>query len=127
MKDKNNTSSLTILNKTNNQYIKITKNAEKQIKKLIFKKKNIGIRINIKKSGCAGFKYYLEKIKKTKKKDLIFNYSNFIICIPIENISIINGLKIDYKKEGINKIFKFKHPKIENFCGCGKSFNLKLK
>ncbi|HET9678563.1 MAG TPA: iron-sulfur cluster assembly accessory protein [Buchnera sp. (in: enterobacteria)] len=122
MKNRNNTLSLIHSNKNN---IKITKNAEKQIHKLISKKKSMGVRINIKKSGCAGFKYYLQTISKKKKQDLTFNYSNFIVSIPIENIQMIYGLKIDYVQDGINKIFKFEHPKIENFCGCGKSFNIK--
>ncbi|XRX43194.1 MAG: iron-sulfur cluster assembly accessory protein [Buchnera aphidicola (Tetraneura sorini)] len=124
MKNKNNTLFLINSNENNNN-IKITKNAEQQINKLISKKKSMGVRINIKKSGCAGFKYYLKTIFRKKKQDLTFNYSNFVISIPIENIQMIHGLKIDYVQDGINKIFKFEHPKIENFCGCGKSFNIK--
>ncbi|XRX42525.1 MAG: iron-sulfur cluster assembly accessory protein [Buchnera aphidicola (Eriosoma harunire)] len=106
--------------------ITITKKAYEQIHNLIKNSNNIiGIRINIKKSGCAGFRYFLEKINTTKSSEIIFNYKNFIISIPKQDINIIDGTTIDFIQEGINEIFKFYNTKINTFCGCGESFELK--
>ncbi|CAL4319418.1 Protein SufA [Buchnera aphidicola (Mindarus abietinus)] len=105
--------------------IKITNAAEKQIKFLI--KKNPlgkGIRINLKKTGCAGFKYILEIAKNKKEKEIFFLKNGFNIFIPIKIIPFLINTKIDFVKEGMNQVFKFKNSKIKKFCGCGESFTL---
>ncbi|WP_343152923.1 iron-sulfur cluster assembly accessory protein [Buchnera aphidicola] len=105
--------------------IHITKAAEKQIK-LLIKKDPLGkgIRINLKKTGCAGFKYVLEIAKNKKEKEIFFLKNGFNIFIPIKVIPFLIDTKIDFVKEGMNQIFKFNNDKIKKFCGCGESFTL---
>ncbi|WP_343153833.1 iron-sulfur cluster assembly accessory protein [Buchnera aphidicola (Mindarus keteleerifoliae)] len=109
--------------------IYITKAAEKQIKFLIKKSSSgIGIRINLKKTGCAGFKYTLEIIKdkciKKDEKEIFFLKNGFNIFVPIKIIPFLIDTKIDFIKKGVNWVFKFKSSKIKEFCGCGESFNI---
>ncbi|MCW5197314.1 iron-sulfur cluster assembly accessory protein [Buchnera aphidicola] len=110
--------------------ITITDKAKKQIQYLIKKNKHVqSIQINIKKSGCAGFRYYLSLISDTKKiftkKYYIYNKYNIIIQIPIKYMHIIDGTTIDFiKEDGINMKFKFNNPHVQQFCGCGESFNI---
>lgn len=111
--------------------ISITEDARKQILFLInLDLDNIGIRLNIKKSGCAGFRYTMELVKNTelkKKKDneeMIFFYKSILIYILYKDIPFLEGMKIDFIKNNINKIFKFYNSKIEKFCGCGESFSI---
>jgi len=115
-------------NKHNWQGIEITKNALKQILYLINSNPDtIGIKIGTKKSGCAGFRYTMKLIKKEVKKeknDMIFNHNNVLIHISLEDIPLLNGIKIDFIKNNINKVFKYHNPKIEKFCGCGESFSI---
>ncbi|XBC37771.1 MAG: iron-sulfur cluster assembly accessory protein [Buchnera aphidicola (Meitanaphis elongallis)] len=104
--------------------IKISHKAEQQIYKLIKQEKKIGIRLGIKKSGCAGMKYYMELIENIHHKDISFTSKNILILIHSEHLSILDGIKIDFIKEGINHVFKFNNNKIKNFCGCGESFEI---
>ncbi|CAL4319230.1 Protein SufA [Buchnera aphidicola (Neophyllaphis podocarpi)] len=103
--------------------IQITSKALKQILYLTKKNNNQGIRINIKKSGCAGFRYTMELAKNQKIEEIKITYEKISIFIPIKITNIINGTKIDFIKEGLNKTFKFENPKITQYCGCGESFN----
>ncbi|WP_343183621.1 iron-sulfur cluster assembly accessory protein [Buchnera aphidicola] len=105
--------------------ILITQKAFKKILD-IFKKNNIKkIKINIKKSGCAGFKYIFEKYIKKKKTDIVFFKKNINIIVSKKKIHLIDGIKIDYIKKKFKTIFKFFHKKIQNTCGCGESFKIK--
>ncbi|WP_343190383.1 iron-sulfur cluster assembly accessory protein [Buchnera aphidicola (Mollitrichosiphum nigrofasciatum)] len=107
--------------------IKLTKNAFKQINKLLIKNKNIiGIIINIKKTGCAGYKYDLKfkKIKEIKKKEYLIKSKNIKFFIKKKQKKYIEGLKIDFIKKGLNKTFIFTHESKKNTCGCGESFQI---
>ncbi|QCI18112.1 iron-sulfur cluster assembly accessory protein [Buchnera aphidicola (Aphis nasturtii)] len=111
--------------------IEITKSAIKQILFLIsLQKNNKGIKLSIKKSGCAGFRYQIELINnetQSKAEDnIIFFYENILIHIAKKDIPFLDGIKIDFVKNNINKIFKFYNSKLDKFCGCGESFSIDL-
>ncbi|QCI21438.1 iron-sulfur cluster assembly accessory protein [Buchnera aphidicola (Hyadaphis tataricae)] len=118
-----------IINKNKWKDFSITEDAIKQILFLIKSNPdNKGIKLGIKKSGCAGFRYNMALIthaefqEKYKKKMNTFVYKNIVICISSEEIPFLSGIKIDFVQNNINKIFKFYNPKLKNFCGCGDSF-----
>lgn len=111
------------------QNISITKNAIQQILFLVnSNSNNKGIRIGVKKSGCAGFRYTMKLVKhselqnKKEKKEIVFSYKNILFYIYSEDMLFLEGVKIDFIKNNINKTFKFYNSKIEKFCGCGESF-----
>lgn len=105
--------------------IKLTNNAIKQIIFLFSKYPKVkGIKLGIKKSGCAGFSYTINIIEYPDKNDLKFSYKNINIYIALKCISYIDGTEVDYICDGLNESFKFNHPKFKNFCGCGESFSM---
>ncbi|WP_343192681.1 iron-sulfur cluster assembly accessory protein [Buchnera aphidicola (Taiwanaphis decaspermi)] len=104
--------------------IKITEQAVKKINNLMKNKKNIGIRLSIIKSGCAGFKYLISLNKKKKESDIVFFYKNINIFIIDKYINFLDGTKIDFIDDGINKNFKFTNSRTQYKCGCGESFNI---
>lgn len=104
--------------------IKISYHAEKQIYKLIQKENKKGIKLGVKKSGCAGMKYYMEPIKIIRDTDISFISKKILILIHFQHILMLDGIEIDFVKKGINYIFQFKNEKIKNFCGCGESFDI---
>ncbi|NIH41190.1 MAG: iron-sulfur cluster assembly accessory protein [Buchnera aphidicola (Periphyllus aceris)] len=105
----------------------LTKRSFYKILHIIKKKKIYNFRINIKKSGCAGFKYILEYCHKIKNKDIIFNKKNIKLIVSKKKIKLIDGIKIDFIKNNFQKSFKFSHKKIQNTCGCGESFQINTK
>lgn len=118
-------------NKNTWKSITITENAIKQILFLINSHSdNKGIRLGIKKSGCAGFRYTMKLIKNSElnkekdTKEVMFFYKNILIYISSKEIPFLEGIKIDFVQNNINKVFKSHNSKLEKFCGCGESFAL---
>ncbi|WP_370627593.1 Fe-S cluster assembly scaffold SufA [Sodalis sp. CWE] len=105
--------------------LKMTHSAAHQIKKLIKNEPNVlGLRLNVKKSGCAGFSYKIEKVINIDKNDQIYEYDGAKLYVPIEAMFFVDGTELDYVKEGLNHMFKFNNPKAKHACGCGESFAL---
>ncbi|QCI18683.1 HesB/IscA family protein [Buchnera aphidicola] len=126
MKEKQNKSYL--FNQYKLKGIKITQNAIKQILFLInLNTDNKGIKITVKKSGCAGFRYIMELINSkniSEANNIAFIHKNILIQIDKKDIPLVDGIKIDFIKNNINQIFKFSNPKLDKFCGCGESFSI---
>lgn len=120
---------ITITNKVlKNPRITLTKTAAQQILFLINQNpNNKGIRLSIKKSGCAGFRYFMKLVQNKKKEDIEFFQHGATIFISINLLKFLEGVKIDFINNGLNKVFNFHHPKIKNYCGCGESFEIQEK
>lgn len=102
--------------------ITLTSTAVQHIHKLTAKKKGVlGIRLDIRKTGCAGFSYVVDTIKEPKKCDVLFNSKGIRIYIPISKVPFIDGTVIDYVNVGLNQVLKFNNPRVKNTCGCGES------
>lgn len=113
--------------KKKNIGIFLTKHAFKKIIQIYKTKKNIiGIRIDIKKTGCAGYKYILEYVSKKTKKDIIFIKDNISIFIPKNKIHILDGITINFIRKKFQSYFDFYHKNSQNKCGCGQSFQIIL-
>ncbi|QCI24222.1 iron-sulfur cluster assembly accessory protein [Buchnera aphidicola (Muscaphis stroyani)] len=105
--------------------IKITESAIKQITFLTnLSDDKKSIRLSIKKSGCAGFKYTMTLAKKKHEKEIVITYKNISIYVNAQEANFLNGIEIDFINSNINKIFKFYNKKLNHFCGCGESFSL---
>ncbi|HMI76824.1 MAG TPA: iron-sulfur cluster assembly accessory protein [Buchnera sp. (in: enterobacteria)] len=110
------------------QVITLTKKAAQQIIFLINQNSNNkGIRLNIKKSGCAGFRYIMELVKNKKQEDIEFFQHGATIFISIKLLKFLKGIKIDFINHGLNQVFQFQHPNTQHYCGCGESFEIKDK
>ncbi|MDQ1237572.1 MAG: Fe-S cluster assembly protein [Wigglesworthia glossinidia] len=102
----------------------LTDTAVKKIKQLIIKDQSIlGIRILLKKSGCAGWSYFMSTVFKFVENDFIYEYKGIKICTPKKFLPLINKIELDYIKTGLNHKFVFNNPNVKNTCGCGKSIN----
>ncbi|BAH83300.1 iron-sulfur cluster assembly accessory protein [Candidatus Ishikawella capsulata] len=103
----------------------MTPNAVKKMENLIQRDSEAkGIRLNIKKSGCAGFEYVMDLVKKKIKDDLTFTTAGVTLFVSPEVMPLIDGTEIDYQFEGLNECFKFNNPQAQNLCGCGESFSV---
>ena len=101
--------------------LKFTKEAEKQINRIIQKDTNNKyFRITVQGGGCSGFKYNFKFDSKIQKDDIVFNNA----VIDKASLDIIEGSIIDFKKEMIGETFVVENPKASSSCGCGLSFSV---
>ncbi|WP_395479965.1 Fe-S cluster assembly scaffold SufA [Candidatus Curculioniphilus buchneri] len=103
--------------------LKLTDSAVQQIRNLMKHDTNmLGLRVNVKQSGCAGFSYIIEKVFEPKNNDLVYEHKNVKLYVPLKTMPFVDGTELDYRQEGLNCVFKFNNPKVQHICGCGESF-----
>ncbi|MCK5890016.1 MAG: iron-sulfur cluster assembly accessory protein, partial [Methylococcales bacterium] len=102
-----------------------TENAAKQITKQLEKRgSGIGLSLGVKISGCSGFSYVLGYAEEESENETIFEHFGVKVLVKNEDLDKLEGIELDYAKEGINEAFKFRNPNATGECGCGKSFSV---
>jgi iron-sulfur cluster assembly protein len=103
----------------------LTESAAKQIQKQIEKRgKGLGLKLGIKTSGCSGFAYTIDYADELQSGESVFETFGVKVVVADENLTALDGLVLDYAKEGINEAFKFNNPNVKGTCGCGESFSV---
>ena len=101
--------------------IELTDNAIKQILWLQEKESFKYIRVGVTGGGCAGFEYLFDSSIDANDDDLKIDYGKFGIIIDPDSIEYVQGMTLDFVKEGLNSMFKFINPNETASCGCGVS------
>ncbi len=105
--------------------IALTESAVNKIKTQIQKRgKGLGIRIGVKTTGCSGLAYVLEFVDKIYEGDNIFESYGVHVYVDGKSMPYLNGIQIDYVKNGLNEGFEFTNPNEKDRCGCGESFRI---
>lgn len=86
--------------------------------------KGLGLRLGIKTTGCSGLAYVLEFVDDLNEDDTLFNIDDVNIIIDGKSLTYLDGIELDFVKEGLNEGFKFTNPNAKGECGCGESFNV---
>jgi len=86
--------------------------------------KGLGLRLGIKTTGCSGLAYVLEFVDDLNEDDQLFSIDDVNIIIDGKSLVYLNGIELDFVKEGLNEGFKFVNPNAKGECGCGESFNV---
>ena len=105
--------------------ISFTDTARNKIKRLLEKRGGIGIRLAVKTTGCSGLAYVLEYVDNPNLHCVMHYDSNGIrIFVDPKNIPYLDGMIIDFKRNGLNEGFEFINKNERDRCGCGESFRV---
>jgi iron-sulfur cluster assembly protein len=105
--------------------ISLTENAAAQIKKQLEKRgTGIGLKLGVKKSGCSGYAYTLDYADNLNDDDSVFETFGVKVIVPTSDLEFVDGIELDYRREGINEAFQFNNPNVKGTCGCGESFSV---
>jgi iron-sulfur cluster assembly protein len=105
--------------------ISLTENAAKHVQNFLVKRgKGVGLRIGVRTSGCSGMAYKLEFADSTEGDDLQFVSNGVTVLVDPQSLPYIDGMELDYTREGLNEGFKFNNPNVKDSCGCGESFTV---
>ncbi|SIQ07785.1 iron-sulfur cluster assembly protein [Rhizobium sp. RU20A] len=84
-----------------------------------------GIRVSIKKGGCAGMEYAVDLVtEETVKGDLIERDGAKVWVAP-EAVLYLLGTEMDFEVTTLRSGFTFRNPNQTSACGCGESVELK--
>lgn len=105
--------------------ITVTESAAKHIANFLAKRgKGVGLRLGVRTSGCSGMAYKLEFADAVEDDDLTFVNHGVTVLVDPKSLPYIDGMELDFTREGLNEGFKFNNPNVKDACGCGESFNV---
>ena len=105
--------------------INVTEVAARKIQQNLTRRgTGIGIRIGTRTTGCSGLAYVLEYVDQPANTDQVFNVDTFKIVVDPKSLPIVDGITVDYVRQGLNEGFEFINPKERDRCGCGESFRV---
>ena len=105
--------------------ITVTSTAAKRIRRNLEQRgKGMGIRLGVKTTGCSGLAYVLEYVDELSPADTAFEQDGFVIVVDPKSLLVMDGLEIDYVRQGLNEGFEFNNPNEKDRCGCGESFRI---
>mgnify|MGYP003384654023 FL=1 len=84
----------------------------------------VGLRIGVKKGGCAGMEYTMTWAESQERFDEVVEDKGAKVLIDPKALLYLLGTEMDYKTEKLKSEFVFKNPNQVSACGCGESVNL---
>jgi iron-sulfur cluster assembly protein len=83
-----------------------------------------GLKIGIKKGGCAGMEYTMEWAETAGKFDEVVEQDGARVIIDPKAVLYLLGTEMDFKADKLSAQFVFNNPNQQGSCGCGESVNL---
>ena len=84
----------------------------------------VGLRLGVTKTGCSGYSYVINYAEEIKESDVVFEDKGVTVVVDPEALQLIDGIEVDFVKNGLNEAFSFRNPNVTGECGCGESFNV---
>ncbi|MBV7409725.1 iron-sulfur cluster assembly accessory protein [Maritimibacter sp. DP1N21-5] len=103
------------------QAVTITERAATQIAKLMSRDGTQGLRIGVKKGGCAGMEYTMDYVAEVDPLDEVVEQDGARVMIAPMAQMFLFGTEIDYEVSLLESGFKFRNPNVVDACGCGES------
>lgn len=100
------------------------KAAEHVVKFLAKRGKGLGLRLGVRTTGCSGMAYKLEFVDVASPEDMVFESNGVKVFVDPKSVPYLEGMELDFAREGLNEGFKFNNPNEKARCGCGESFTV---
>ena len=101
--------------------VTLTPRAATRIASLMARDGKEGLRIGVKKGGCAGMEYTMEWADARNPLDEVVEQDGARVLIaPMAQMFLI-GTEIDYETTLLDSSFRFRNPNVVDECGCGES------
>lgn len=103
------------------QAVTLTEAAARQIARLMAEGGKQGLRIGVKKGGCAGMEYTMDYVDAIDPNDEVVEQGDARVLIAPMAQMFLFGTEIDYETGLLESGFKFRNPNVSEACGCGES------
>ncbi len=101
--------------------VTITAAAERHIARLMTRQGKKGLRIGVKKGGCAGMEYTMEFADEIGPHEEVVEQGEARVIIAPMAQMFLFGTEIDYQTGLLESGFRFRNPNVTEACGCGES------
>ncbi len=83
-----------------------------------------GLRVGIKKGGCAGMTYTMDLAEEVRPADEVIEDQGVKILIAPKDLMFLLGTRLDFEVDRLQASFTFQNPNQTGACGCGESVSL---
>jgi iron-sulfur cluster assembly protein len=83
-----------------------------------------GLRVGIKKGGCAGMSYTMDLAEEVRPADEVIEDQGVKILIEPKDLMFLLGTKLDFETTTLQSSFTFQNPNQTGACGCGESVSI---
>jgi iron-sulfur cluster assembly protein len=109
----------------NSDELSLTPAAAERIKAQLAKRgSGIGLRLGVRKSGCSGYRYTMDYADEIGAEDDVFTGHGAKVVVDRKHLPVLAGTTLDFRAEGLNRMFRLDNPRAKNACGCGESFTV---
>ena len=95
--------------------------AARQIAALMSRDGSFGLKIGVKKGGCAGMEYTMDFVAAAGPMDEVVEQDGARVIVPPMAQMFLIGTELDYETSLLESSFKFRNPNVIDACGCGES------
>ncbi|MBO6507268.1 MAG: Fe-S cluster assembly scaffold SufA [Roseibium sp.] len=108
------------------QVMTLTDAAAGRVKELVENsdKNAVGLRVGIKKGGCAGMEYTMDMVEEAQAGDDIIEDKGAKLFVDPSAVLFLLGTEMDFEVTKFRSGFVFKNPNEVSACGCGESVSL---
>lgn len=85
--------------------------------------RGLGLRLGLKQAGCSGYAYTLDYADAIEADDVSFEAHGARVVVARNEMALLDGLTVDWRREGLGEAFRFDNPNAKALCGCGESFH----
>ena len=83
-----------------------------------------GLRLSVRNTGCSGYMYTIGLADQIDADDQVFESQGVKVVVSAKSLPYLDGIEVDYAKQGLNEGFRFNNPNAKEMCGCGESFSV---
>jgi iron-sulfur cluster assembly protein len=84
-----------------------------------------GVRLGIKKGGCAGMTYTMDLAETANKGDDVVDLGDGVrVLVDPAAVLFLLGTQMDFTVDKLSARFVFRNPNETSACGCGESVTL---
>ena len=83
-----------------------------------------GLKIGVKKGGCAGMEYTMTWADAVKPGDEVIEKDGARVLVDPLAVLYLLGTEMDYQVDKLSAKFVFNNPNQKSACGCGESVEL---
>ncbi|MDR6634198.1 iron-sulfur cluster assembly protein [Phyllobacterium sp. 1468] len=103
----------------------LTDAAAQRVSEIVATRENaLGIRVGIKKGGCAGMEYMIDLVTEAKVGDDVVEKDGSKVFVAPEAVLYLLGTQMDFEVTKLRTGFVFNNPNQTSACGCGESVEL---
>ena len=84
----------------------------------------VGLRLGVRKTGCSGWAYTVDYAEAVGTGDIVMESQGVKLIVDPASLAFLEGMRIDFVRDGLNEKFSFENPNATSQCGCGESFSV---